>query len=345
MTEFFYRYFKDAHYLIILLFIPFLIGLYYIYRRINTGRLIRFGSVSYERIILKPRESYMFYRRILLVLSLVCLIISASGPRYGLKERTHQIKGLDIVMAVDVSRSMNAVDIKPSRLEKTRILLKDFFRKAGSNRIGLVAFSGAAYVQAPLTIDHAAISMFLDVLNTELIPIGGTNIEQAIEKCLSIFIEDETKYKVIVLFTDGQETVGNARNKLRRLREHGVRLYIIGIAGDSPVPVPIIENHILRDYLRDDEGNIVQTFLVDDALRYLAKESGGAFYRINDYRNVLDQVLKEIENMEKKDFEEIVSRDLKDQSGIFLFLAFLFLFSNIILSYRTRRVDSFDFSK
>ncbi len=340
---FFSRYFQDPFYLVFLALIPVILILYIFYSKIYNKRLSKFGSINYDRIILSPLRPFYLLRRISLLIALFSLIISASGPRYGISERTHQIKGLDIVIAVDVSKSMNAIDIKPSRLEKTRMLVNDLFRKLSGNRVGLVAFSGTAYVQSPLTIDYTAVAMFLDVLDTDLIPLGGSNIEQAVQKAMSLFIKDETKYKAIVLFTDGQETVGNSENEIKKLKEQGIRLFIIGVAGENHVPVPIVENGAIIDYQRDKEGNIVQTYLVDDSLRLIAEETGGAFYRIDDYENVLDRVFEKMQEMEKKDFEEIVSSDLKDQSPIFTGIALFFLSIYIILSYRTRRKRSFDF--
>lgn len=344
--DFFYRYFTDANYLLLLIIIPFLILYYFLYKSVHYKNFSGFASIFHDRLLLKPSESYYFLRRLFLFIALIFLIIASSGPRFGMREREYQVRGIDIAIALDLSRSMNAIDIEPSRLERTVMLLSEFLRNIPGNRVGLVTFSGIAYVQTPLTIDHGAIRMFLDVLNTDLIPVGGTNIESALGKSISLFSEDETRHKAIVIFTDGQETIGNAKNKMRQLQDRGIRLYIIGIAGERPVPIPIRENDIIIDYIRDDEGNIVQTYLVDDALRSLANDTGGQFYRITDYSNVLSHVLEDIDKIEKREFEEIRSVDMVDRSGFFLFLSFVFLAFYLIFTYRTKtkRVDSFEFN-
>lgn len=341
--DFLDRYFQYPDLLWLMLAVPALLFLCLLHARRKRRRLAEFASINYSRIIMAPGRTFSALRRISLLLAVLFIIISAAGPRYGIKERKHQLKGLDIVMAVDVSKSMNAIDIKPSRLKKTRMLVDDLLKRLSGNRTGLVAFSGTAYVQSPLTADYSAVTMFLDVLGTDLIPLGGTDIEQALDKALSLFIIDETKYKVIVLFTDGQETAGNSGNVIKKMKEQGIRLFIIGMAGSDPVPVPIFEDGHIKDYQRDEKGDIVQTFLVDEPLRKLAGETGGSFYRVADYGRIDEKIAGEIKDMEKKDFEQIVTSDLIDQSPVFTAIAFIFLLAFIILSYRTLRRQSFDY--
>lgn len=338
-------YFENPDYLLLLIPLLFLI-LYYMlfFNKARRKKLTRFGSAVYEKLLLRPAYSYRALRDFFLITALAFLVISAGGPRYGMKEREFDIKGIDMVIAVDVSRSMNAIDIRPSRMERTRLLLHGLLRELAGNRAGFVAFSGIAYVLSPLTADLRAVSMFLDIMNTDLVPIGGTNIEDALNRSFSLFMEDETKYKAIVLFTDGQETTGRAENMIRRLRENRIRLFIIGVAGDRPVPIPIMKDNVLVDYIRDPEGNMVMTYLVDDSLKVLAEQTGGAFYRVGDHHNIIQKVMEDIEKIEKMELQETLFTDLVDRSGLFLSFAFIFLSAYIILSYRTRKADEYDFN-
>lgn len=318
--------------------------LYLVYSR-QAGRQLKrlvAGNLPLLRVHHRPWAQRL--RRVCLLGSLFFLVIALAGPKFGVKEKTIQIKGIDIVLAVDLSKSMNAMDVKPSRLEKTKYLITDLLGRSMGHRLALVAFSGVAFVQAPLTNDYAAIAGFADILSTDLIPVGGTNLQAVLEKCLNLFDEKSRKYKAVLLLTDGQETQGQYREVLERLTKQGVRLFVIGVARDTSVPIPVYnETGRLVDYKRDNKGRIVKTSLNKEALSDMARQTGGAFFPLEQTGNVIVKVIRKLEDMEKRELEAVRSSDLVNRYYYFLFLSLVLLIVYCYFKYPLRGEVSLEY--
>jgi Ca-activated chloride channel family protein len=212
-----------------------------------------------------------------LVLAVVCLILALARPQWGFDWQEMKQRGLDIVVAIDTSKSMLAEDIVPNRLARAKLAALELMQRARTDRLGLVAFAGSAFLQCPLTIDDAAFRQSVEALNVNIIPLGGTAIAEAIETALSAFKEGDN-YKVLVLFTDGEDHDSGALEAAEKAAKDGMRIFTIGIG--------TAEGELLRtkdaqgggDYIRDEQGNVVKSHLNERLLQQIAGATEGGFY-------------------------------------------------------------------
>ncbi len=218
-----------------------------------------------------------FTKAVFFAAAVACLITALAGPQWGshYEEITH--KGVDIMVILDTSPSMLAQDVSPNRLERAKREVYDLLRVLKGDRLGLVAFSGAAFVQCPLTLDYAAIEMFLGELNTELIPVPGTDLGAAIDAAGKAFDYKATTDKVIILITDGEDNEGRGAAAAREAAAKGVGVYVYGIGSDQGAPVPAMG--AAGGFMKDDNGSIVMSKLDEKGLRAIASLAGGKYVR------------------------------------------------------------------
>ncbi len=237
--------------------------------------LSRFASARSLGVIAPDAGSGRRWTKVWLALcSLLFLCIALSGPQYGYKWQTIEQKGVDIIIAIDLSRSMLATDIQPTRLDRAKREIYDLLGMLKGDRIGLVAFAGTAFLQCPLTLDYEAFHIFLNSLTPDSMPVGGTDISGAITVCLSAFDLKTTSQKAIILITDGENTgkidpVEAAENA----RKDGIKLFCIGVGSDEGVPIPTETGGIKKDR----SGNIIMTRIDAETLKKMAVLTGGAY--------------------------------------------------------------------
>ncbi len=273
----------------------------------------------------------------LLTVAVVLLVLAVARPQWGSRMELVQRKGLDIVIAVDVSLSMLAEDIRPNRLTRSKQEISRFVDRLEGDRIGLVAFAGDAFLQSPLTSDHAAFRIFLDVLEPGLIDAPGTDISRALEAGLKAFPPGEGKYRVMVLLTDGEDHGGRALRIAEEAAKAGVVIYTVGIGSLAGVPIPVPGAGGRRVYKRDRQGEIVSTRLDPDLLMGIARATGGEFYHAQPGRFELLDVLEKINAMERRSLDaESVSR-LEERHQIPLAIAIGLLVLEMLVSDRRRR--------
>lgn len=212
-------------------------------------------------------------------LVVLCLVIAILRPRWGYDWRESKRRGVDIVVAVDVSESMLATDVPPNRLERARREIQDLVGQLQGDRVALVAFSGAAFLEAPLTFDYSAFRSFLPLLTPDLIPVPGTNVEAAVSEGIRALIQPTAegqsapkRERALILITDGEEFEGDMGNVRHLAADNGVRVYILGVGTEAGSPIPV-----KGGYKKDRGGNIVITRLRPDLLQALAVETGGVF--------------------------------------------------------------------
>ena len=211
----------------------------------------------------------------LFLLSIALITVALSGPQYGYKWKTIQRKGIDIMIALDCSRSMLAKDINPNRLERAKRKIYDLLDMLQGDRIGLVAFAGTAFLQCPLTLDYQAFHIFLKALSPGMMPVGGTDIPGAVTTAISGFQKNSASKKAIILITDGQSTQGDPIKAARLAQKDGIKLFVIGVGGSEGVPVP--NEH--GGFEKDSTGNIVMTRLDEGTLKKMAVITGGTYVR------------------------------------------------------------------
>jgi Ca-activated chloride channel homolog len=212
-----------------------------------------------------------------LVLAVVCLILALARPQWGFDWQETKQRGLDIVVAIDTSKSMLAEDIAPNRLARAKLAALELMQRARSDRLGVVAFAGSAFLQCPLTIDDAAFRQSVEALNVNIIPQGGTAIAEAIETALTAF-KEEDNYKVLVLFTDGEDHDSGALEAAEKAAKAGMRIFTIGIGTAEGELLRIKDAQGGSDYIRDEQGNVVKSHLDERLLQKIAGATEGGFY-------------------------------------------------------------------
>jgi Ca-activated chloride channel family protein len=232
---------------------------------------------------------------------------------------------VDIVIALDVSTSMLAEDIKPDRIRRAKYEITRLLDRIKADRVGLVGFAGAAFVQCPVTTDLDAVKMFLDVLDPSAIPSQGTDITGAIEKASRSFNRNENKYKVLVLITDGEDNTGDPVAAAKKSREEGVVIFTLGIGGKSGVPIPVQKHEGNIVYKKDASGNTVLTTLNEETLESIADATGGRYFHSTGSGLELDRIYGEINKIEKKELKAEEFNRLQEQFMWPLALGLLFL--------------------
>jgi len=241
-------------------------------------------------------------------------ILALARPQWGMRIDTVRRKGVDVITALDTSYSMTAEDIAPDRLTKAKSEIRGLIGRLQGDRIGLVAFAGTAVVQCPLTLDYGAAGLFLDVANTEIIPEPGTSLAAAIETATAAFIAKEKKYKVLVIFTDGEDLEGQVETAVRKAREGGVVIYAVGIGTQDGRPIPIRDpGGAIIDYRKDADGQIVVSRLDERSLAEVASATGGRYFRATTSEGELDEIYDDISRMEKKQLESRLYQNFEDQ--------------------------------
>lgn len=269
---------------------------------------------------------------LLIVFSISFGILALARPQYGQKSVEIKRKGIDIMLTVDVSKSMLAEDIKPSRLVYARGEIASFLDGLSGDRVGITAFSGDAYVLCPLTLDYSAVKLFLGLLDPMNVTTPGTNIETAIRKAKDALMvrEGESKHKVIVLVTDGEDLEGNSPKVARECKEAGIKVFTVGIGTAMGEPIPIKdEAGNITGYQKTPEGEVVMSKLDEGTLSSIAVLTGGRYSRLS-----LDKVQKALSKIEKEEFKEKYKTSYEDRFQYPLALAILCLIIQCLVPER-----------
>lgn len=337
--------FEHIEYLYGLGIIPILWLLFWFGMRWRKNAMNKFGE---RNLILQLIPDYPYYKHqikfSLLMLSLAFLILAIANPQLGSKLEKVKRKGVDVIIAMDVSYSMLAEDVKPNRLERTKQFVSRIIDKLQNDRVGLIVFAGQAYLQMPVTIDYAAAKMFLNQINTDIVPSQGTAVGGAIRMAMKSFQEQEKKHKVLILITDGENHEDDALEAVKEAVEQGVIIHTVGVGSSQGAPIPVYRNNQQVDFKRDNEGNIVLTKLNEVMLQQLAASANGNFYILGNSQDDLKGIIDKIGSMEKKEFEERVFTDYDDKFQYPLALAILFLILEIFISERRAKwMDKINF--
>jgi Ca-activated chloride channel family protein len=330
--------FAQPEYLHFLWMIPFLGIFFYWALRRRRRRLESFISRNLvERLTEGFSQRKAAAHPVLLMGFFLFGILALSQPQWGMRLDTVQRRGVDVVAALDTSYSMSAEDVAPNRLAKAKSEIRGLIERLKGDRISLIAFAGSAVIQCPLTLDYGAAMLFLDVANTEIVPDPGTSLAAAIETATSAFIAKEKKYKVLIVFTDGEDLQGQVEDAIRKARDGGVVIYTVGIGSPEGKPIPVRDlTGDIIEYRKDPEGQIVVSRLDERALTEIAAETGGRYFRASTLENELDEMYEEISRMEKKQLESRLYRNFEDRFQYPLGLALLCLVMDACLGERRR---------
>lgn len=306
-------------------------------RQLGNPALIRQLAASHS-------WAQAIWKAIFIWLAIALLLVAFAAPQVGTRLKEVKKKGIDIVIALDVSNSMLAEDVKPNRLQKAKYEISRLIDKLGQDRVGLVIFAGEAFLQCPLTLDKNALKLFLEIASTDAIQPQGTNFRDAVLEAVRAFrgIESgaaasdksQVRNKVILLFSDGEDHEGGLQAAIEAAQAEQIRVYAIGIGSDNPVPIPVLDAQGRRvDFKRNAQG-IVTTVFVPDHLRTLAEKTGGNFYRIDAQTTGLEPLISELNSLQKAELASREYVDYDDRFQVLLLVALSLLLMESLLSER-----------
>ena len=270
----------------------------------------------------------------MLCAAFACLSIALVNPKIGTKLETVRSEGVDIVFAVDVSKSMLAEDIAPNRLEKSKQLVTQIINSLVSDRVGIIAYAGKAFPQLPITTDYASAKMFLQNMNTDMLSSQGTAISEAIQLSKTYFDNEDQTNRVLVIISDGEDHDGEALNVAEEAAEQGIKILTVGVGDLKGGPIPIKRNGVILNYKKDNRGETVITRLDETTLKDIASEANGVYINGRNTADVVSAIKGELDKMDKQEFESKQIADFKDQFQWFLGIGILLLFIDIFFLER-----------
>lgn len=284
--------------------------------------------------ILSPNRSRFkpALKLIVLSLAIVCIIIGLVNPKIGTQLETVKREGVDIVFAIDVSKSMLAEDIAPNRLEKAKRLVSALLNDLASDRVGIIAYAAQAIPQLPITTDYGAAKMFLQALNTDMLSSQGTAIDAAIDLAITYFDDEEQTNRVVFILSDGEDHSEDVTiDAAQRASAAGIKIFTLGVGTEKGAPIPIKLNGVIDEYKKDQNGEVVITKRNTVVLESISTSTDAAYLDGNNTQSVLEFVREELRQMEKKEFEAKKFVSYKDRFQPFLIAGFLLLLIDVFL--------------
>jgi len=273
-------------------------------------------------------------------LGLALLIISLTNPKMGTKLETVKRQGVDIVFALDVSKSMLAEDIAPSRLDKAKQIITKVIDNLGSDRIGIIIYAGNSYPLLPITTDHAAAKMFLQNANPDMVSSQGTAINEAIEKAITYYDNEEQTNRFLFIVSDGEDHEENTITLAQEAKKEGIKIYTVGVGTSEGGPIPMTTPGGAISYKKDSKGEVVITKMKQDVLQEIAYEGKGKYINGNKTQETIDTIEDLLVKAEKSEFETKQFSDYKDQFQWFIGFGLLFLIiDTLLLEKKTKWVQ------
>ncbi|PWA11460.1 vWA domain-containing protein [Flavobacterium laiguense] len=328
----------ERNYLYLLFLLPilvviFLINLYWKRKKQREfGDLELLKRLSPERSVFKP-----VLKLTVMLLALAALIIGLVNPKIGTKVETVKREGIDIVFAMDVSKSMLAEDVAPSRLEKSKQIVSQIINQLGSDRIGIVVYAGSAFPVLPITTDYGVAKMFLQSVNPEMVSSQGTSLDEAIKLSATYFAEKSKTSKLLIMISDGEDHSEGAEAAAEDAKKLGMKIITIGLGTEKGATIPLKKNGIVESYQRDNNGEVVITKLNPNSLATIAKITGGGYINGNNTKEVLEYIKGVLDKIQKTEFEATEMADFQSQFQWFLGIGFVLLFLDIFFLERKTR--------
>ena len=331
--------FRFAHieYLYLLILIPVLAMVFAVLFSQRKKALKRFGNMEVMQTLM-PALSFSrpVLKSILALFVLASLVFGIARPQFGSKLREIKREGVEIIIALDVSNSMMAEDIKPNRLERAKQAIARMVDRLVNDKIGLIVFAGDAYTQIPITTDYVSAKLFLNTISTDIVPKQGTAIGSAIELGMRSFTQQEESSKALIIITDGENHEDDAIEMARQALDKGITVHTIGIGLPQGAPIPVNRGG-QKTYREDSQGETVISKLDETMLRSIANAGEGVYIRSTDTRVGLDKLFDEINKMEKQEMESKIYSDYDERfQYVFGIGLFLLLLDFIILERKNR---------
>jgi len=326
--------FQHSEYLWFLLTIVILVGLFFLAVNVRKKKLKTIGDEALVNFQIRNFNlKAQWFKFILLLIALFVGIIGLANLQANAKTQKVKRKGIDVMIALDVSKSMLAKDESPNRLEKAKQFVSKLIDKIGNNRVGLIVFAGRAYVSVPLTVDFGALKMNLSTITPASIPSQGTVLGEAIKMARESFNPKDTKYKSIVLISDGEDHDENANNEVKKAVEEGIMINTVGIGSLNGSPIWDDE---LQENKKDAEGNEIISKLNEDELQTIATNGEGIYAQLNNAENAAKTMATQINSTEKKSFGDVVFADYNNYFQYFLLLSLVLITIEFLISERKK---------
>jgi len=338
--------FENPEFLYAMLLIPVLLLIWLILIKTQKTNWAKFGDTKLINKLM-PELSYKRknWRFVIYTIALLSLIIALANPQLGSKLEKVKRKGIDMIIAIDISNSMLAEDIKPNRLSRSKRAISKLVDNLQGDRIGIIVFAGSAYTQLPITTDYSAAKMFLSTVSTDYISTQGTSIASAIDMGRTTF-ENEAKdnknterNKAIIVITDGEDHEEGAIDQAKEAAKEGIKIYTIGMGTQKGAPVPNIKNGRRIGYKKDKEGHTVISRFNESLLQEIASEGDGIYVRANNSKSGLKLILDEINMLNKTEIETQTFKDYESRFQIFAAISIIMLMLELLISEKKSKFN------
>ncbi len=331
-------YFASVEYLWLLLLVPLFPVLYALSLRARRKRVEKLGDPALVgRLMPSYSRARGWWKVSLFSIGFAFFVVGLSRPLIGAKLKEHEAKGVEVVIALDVSNSMLAQDYSPNRLERAKLAISRIVDKLRDDRIGLIVFAGSSYVQLPITTDYVSAKMFLGTISTESVPIQGTALADAINTAARSFSAQSEKSRAIIVITDGENHEDDPVKAAKAAAEAGIRVYTIGVGSPEGKPIPLKEGGLMKDR----NGEIVVTHLDEDILREVASAGNGAYVKAGNTEFGLNPIIDSIKQMDEEKFSSVVFEEYDEQYMYFFAIALLFFVLEGLIGSRKTKLRLF----
>ena len=323
---------EEPTYFMYLAIIPAIFVLFLLVLIWKNRKQKQFADSNLIQRLIPERSTFKSVLKIIMICTgLTLLIIALANPKMGTKLETVKRQGVDIVFALDVSKSMLAEDIAPSRLDKAKQIINKIIENLASDRVGIIIYAGNSYPLLPITTDHAAARMFLQNANPDMVSSQGTSINEDIERGITYFDNDEQTNRFLFIVSDGEDHEENALSMAEQAKREGIKIYTVGVGTEKGSPIPIKDNGTVISYKKNSKGEVVITQMKEEVLADIAREGNGKYINGNKTQETIDIIEELLVKAEKSEFETKQFSDYKDQFQWFLGFGILFLLIDVLL--------------
>lgn len=329
--------FANSHYIALIYASASVLAIFYVWVMLRRRLLMeRFTDKSLMSNMAPTASAIMkALKCAIIMIAALLALVALARPQWGFLWEETKRTGIDMLIAIDVSKSMLATDVKPNRLERSKFAVKDLVKKLNGDRIGLIAFSGTSFLQCPLTIDYNGFLLALDDLGVGTIPRGGTSLTSAIKEAMDIFKGPDKKYKVLVIITDGEDLEGDALRAAKEAGEMGIKIYCVGVGSLEGDLIPETDNRGNNAYVMDRAGQVVKSKLNEDLLKKMAISTGANYVHATQAEFGLVLLYdKGISKLEKRDIEAKMRKHSQERFQYFLIFAVILLLLEPLLPDR-----------
>ncbi len=326
----------ESKYLYLLFLLPVLAVLFLYIEFWKRKKQREFGDLELVKKLSPEKSNFKPALKFgIILLGLTMLILGLVNPKIGTKVEKVKREGIDIVFAIDVSKSMLAEDIAPNRLEKGKQVVSQIINNLGSDRIGIIAYAGSAFPVLPITTDYNVAKMFLQSMNPDMVSSQGSNLDEAIKLSEKYFEGSPNTSKLMIMISDGEDHSEGAQKAAEEARKIGMKIITIGVGTTAGGPIPNKKNGVVESFHRDkNTGEVVVTKLRPEALEAIAKAAKGGYVNGNNTKEVIDFIKKALNNIEKTEFEATEVANFQEQFQWFLGIGFFLLLLDVFLLER-----------